>query len=84
MGLVQRAIEREGVPTISVTMLPDITRRVGVPRAVAVGFPLGHPLGFPGQASLQRRNLSLMLRHAGEIAGPGRIVDLGIGGKGVE
>ena len=80
MGLVQRAIEAAGIPTVSVTMLPDLTRKVGVPRAVRVSFPLGHPFGFPGQAFLQRRILSEMIRVAGAAATPGTIVDSGLGG----
>ena len=85
MGLVQRAIEAAGIPTVSVTMLPEITRKVGVPRAVRVGFPLGHPFGFPGQAFLQRRILSEMIRVAGAAQVPGTIVDLGVGeGAGEE
>ena len=79
MGLVQRAIEEAGVATISVTMAPDVTRRVRVPRAAAVAFPLGHPFGFPGEAFRQREILSRMLREAAEIRQPGTIVDLGYG-----
>ena len=77
MGLVQRAIEEAGIATISVTMAPDVTRRVRVPRAAAVAFPLGHPFGFPGEAFRQREILSRMLREAAAIREPGSIVDLG-------
>jgi len=68
------------VPTISVTMVPAITRKVRVPCAVHVRFPLGHPFGFPRQTFLQRRILSHMVSQAGAIDEPGTIVDLGIGG----
>lgn len=77
MGLVQRAIEEAGVATISVTMAPDVTRRVRVPRAAAVAFPLGHPFGFPGEAFRQREILAWLLRQAAEIREPGTIVDAG-------
>ena len=79
MGLVQRAIEEAGIATISVTMVPRLTRRVRVPRAVYAAFPLGHPFGFPGEAFRQREILSRMLRGAVEIREPGTIVDLGYG-----
>jgi len=79
VGLVQRAIEQEGIATISVTMAPDMTRRVRVPRAVYAAFPLGHPFGFPGEAFRQREILSRMLREAARIRDPGTIVDLGYG-----
>ena len=77
MGLVQRAIEEAGIATISVTMAPDVTRRVRVPRAAAVAFPLGHPFGYPGEAFRQRELLVRLLREAAAIREPGTIVDLG-------
>jgi D-proline reductase (dithiol) PrdB len=77
VGLVQRAIEAAGVPTVSVSMLRPMTRKIGVPRAIGVDFPLGHPFGFPGQSSRQRRILSGMARLAAEAVFPGTIVDLG-------
>ncbi len=76
MGLVQRAIEEAGIATLSVTMAPEVTRRVKVPRAAAVAFPLGHPFGFPGEAYRQRAVLARLLREAAAIREPGTIVDL--------
>jgi hypothetical protein len=38
-------------------MLPEITRRIRVPRALDVPYPLGFPLGVPGDAVGQRRVL---------------------------
>lgn len=76
VGLVQRAIEAAGVPTFSVTMLPEVTRRVGVPRAGAVPYPLGHPFGPPGDPQLRARLLRSALRGAQSIPEPGTIVDL--------
>lgn len=79
VGLVQRAIEAEGITTISMTMLPEITRKVGVPRALAVRLPLGHPFGMPGQRFLQAQLIRLMLSHAGTMSIPGEIVNTGLG-----
>lgn len=55
VGLVAGELERRGIATTSLTMLPDITRKVGTPRALAVPFPLGYPLGRPHDAALQLR-----------------------------
>ncbi len=79
MGLVQRAVEESGIATISVTMAPEVTRRVRVPRAASVAFPLGHPFGFPGEALRQRELLARLLELAKDIREPGTIVDLGTG-----
>jgi len=53
VGLAQAEIERRGIPTASITMLPDITRKIRAPRALAVPYPLGFPLGEGNNPSLQ-------------------------------
>lgn len=61
-GLVQGELERRGIVTASITMLPHITRKVGPPRALAVPFDLGYPLGQPHDAAGQRQVLRALLR----------------------
>jgi hypothetical protein len=53
--LVQSVIERAGIPTVSITLLREVTDRVQPPRALAVDRPLGYPLGAPSDISLQKR-----------------------------
>ena len=53
VGLIQRAVEAVGVSTVSITLIEDITRRVRPPRALAVPYPFGHPLGEPNNPELQ-------------------------------
>lgn len=64
VGLVAAALEAIGIVTVSLTMMPAVTRKVQPPRALAVPFPLGYPLGRPGDAALQRHVLRAMLRLA--------------------
>ena len=47
--------------TASLTMLPEVTRRVRPPRALAVPFPLGYPLGAPEAPQRQREVLIALL-----------------------
>ncbi len=47
--------------TASITMMPAVTRRVRPPRALAVPFPLGFPLGRPNAPALQRRIVEALL-----------------------
>lgn len=54
MGLIARAIEANGIPTVSISITKELTESVGVPRAVFVKWPLGHPLGEPNQPLQQR------------------------------
>ncbi len=48
--------------TCAVTCLPEISARVGGPRTLALPYPLGYPLGRPGEPALQRRILERALR----------------------
>jgi len=48
----------------------------GVPRAVAVEFPYGHPLGLPGHREMQTRVIQDALRVLAEAKGPNTIVHL--------
>ncbi len=52
---MQRAIERRGIPTVSVTVARDVTEHVKPPRAVFVPFMMGHHFGVPFHRDLQRR-----------------------------
>ncbi len=57
VGLIQSVIEKSGIPTVSITVLPEVTARVKPPRALAVDRPLGYPLGAPHDPVLQKRIL---------------------------
>jgi hypothetical protein len=54
VGLIQSVIEKTGIPTVSITLLPEITARVAPPRALIVNRPLGFPLGEPHNARMQK------------------------------
>jgi len=57
VGLIAGALERRGIATTSVTVLREVTGKVRTPRALAVSYALGYPLGKPGDAALQTRIL---------------------------
>jgi hypothetical protein len=54
---VQAEIERRGITTASLTLLPEVTKKVRPPRALSVPWPLGFPLGAPNDVALQRKVL---------------------------
>jgi len=58
VGLIAGALERRGIATTSVTMLKEVTAKVRTPRALAVPYALGYPLGKPNDAALQVRILA--------------------------
>ena len=45
VGLLARALEEGGLPTVAISMLPELSARVGTPRTLAVRFPFGAPCG---------------------------------------
>jgi hypothetical protein len=75
VGLIQRAIEAEGVSTISISLNRRITEKVKPPRALLVDFPLGHPMGTPFDCGLQRKILVEALMYLQVIVDPGTILD---------
>ncbi len=58
MCLIAGELERRGIATTSVTALPEVTKKVGVPRALSVPYALGYPLGRPHDVALQTRILT--------------------------
>ena len=76
MGLVQRVLEARGIPTVALSMIPDLTRAVGVPRLAGIGYPMGRPLGRPHDADGQRAVLRAMLELLTAAPGPDTYVEL--------
>ena len=76
MGLIGRAVEEVGIPTISISLNLAITEKVKPPRALLLDFPLGHPMGNPFDKALQRQILMSGLKYLKEISRPATIVDL--------
>jgi hypothetical protein len=52
---VQRAIERRGISTVSISVALDVTQHVKPPRALFLPFMMGHHFGVPFHRELQRR-----------------------------
>ncbi len=59
--LLQAAIERAGIATVSISLLREVTLALKPPRALFVQFPMGHPLGEPNNPQLQHRIISAAL-----------------------
>lgn len=76
--VLARWIEEAGLPTVIVTMMPDVAERIGAPRIVGVEFPYGHPFGVPHDRTMQRRVLGTALTVLSGAARPGTRIDLDI------
>lgn len=77
MGLVQRAIEAAGVPTVGITLQKAITLSVRPPRALYLRYPFGHPMGEAFAVAQQRTILTDALRALETVSTPGQIVEPG-------
>jgi len=61
VGLAQATVERRGIPTASVTLLGKVTATIRPPRALAVPYPLGFPLGEANEPEIQTEVLRQLL-----------------------
>jgi hypothetical protein len=75
VGLIARAIESVGIPTVTLSLAKDLTEAVGTPRAVFVKWPLGHPLGEPHNAAQQRTMIFTAFQVLQSAEVPGHIVE---------
>jgi D-proline reductase (dithiol) PrdB len=76
VGLVQRVLEARGIPTVALSMIPDLTRAVGVPRLAGISYPMGRPLGRPHDADGQRAVLRTLVDLLVAARGPDSYVEL--------
>ena len=59
--MLARLVEAAGIPTVTVTMMPDVAAALLTPRVVGVEFPFGHPFGMPADRAMQRTVLETAL-----------------------
>jgi D-proline reductase (dithiol) PrdB len=76
VGLIQREIEKAGVPTIGVSIVRAYSERVKPPRTIFLKWPYGHPFGEPFHPAQQRVVLAEAFRALYAIREPGTIIDL--------
>jgi hypothetical protein len=53
VALIQAAIERTGIATVSISLLREVTEAIKPPRALLVPYRMGYPLGSPDDPALQ-------------------------------
>jgi D-proline reductase (dithiol) PrdB len=69
VGLVSRAIEEEGVPTVTLSM----ERKVAAPRVAFVPFPYNFPVGEPEERGKHREIVLAALCLLHELREPGEV-----------
>jgi len=72
---VQREIEMRGVPTVLITVSPEVSAQMRPPRALyPKGFKIGNSMGRPNLRELQRQVLRDALGLLTENTRPGSII----------
>ena len=74
--MIQREIEKQGIPAIGISIVRQYSEKVRPPRTVFLRWPFGHPLGEPFNTPQQRVVLAEALRALYVIQEPGSIIDL--------
>ncbi len=72
VALLAGEVEERGLPTVALSLLPELSRIVRVPRTLALRFPFGAPCGDPGNAPLHAAVLEEALGLL-ESAAPGEV-----------
>ncbi|MDF1593934.1 MAG: hypothetical protein P1P89_20700 [Desulfobacterales bacterium] len=74
--MIQREIEKAGIPTIGITIVRNYTEKVKPPRSIFLKWPFGHPLGEPFKVAQHRAVLTKAFEALYQINTPGEIVDI--------
>ncbi|MEK7723896.1 MAG: hypothetical protein AAB336_06075 [Acidobacteriota bacterium] len=61
VSLIQAEIERNKIPTVSISLLKEVTSILKPSRALFVPFKMGYPLGLQNNADLQHKIIAQAL-----------------------
>jgi len=74
--VLARVIETLGIPTVTVTMMPDLAMKFRLSRVVGVEFPFGHNFGTPGNDAMMLAVARAACQALEEAGAPGYRLDL--------
>ncbi len=77
VGHAARVFEERGIATVCVFIeaFSHFARQMRVPRVLVTPFPMGRPLGAPGDDETQRSVVTAALRLVDEATGPETVVE---------
>lgn len=78
-GLIARALESAGIPTLAVGVEPALWEKVRPPRAVWSRHPYGAPFGQPGNKGKQTELLKLALEAMDTMSSRGSVWEIPLG-----
>lgn len=74
--MLARVIESFGIPTVTVTMMPDLAQKYRLSRVVGVEFPFGHSFGTPHNDALMLKVSRAAVQALNEAGEPGYRLDV--------
>ena len=74
--MLARVIENLGIPTVTVTMMPDLAQKFRLSRVVGVEFPFGHSFGTPHNDGLMLKVSRAAIQALAEAGEPGYRLDV--------
>jgi hypothetical protein len=74
--VLARVIESAGIPTVTVTMMPDLAAKFRLSRIVGVEFPFGHSFGTPHNDELMRTVANACVQALDEAGAAGYRLDV--------
>lgn len=75
VGLIQREIETQGISTVGISIVREISEKVKPPRTYFLKYPFGHALGEPFNKKQQVTIFKECLTVLESAQKPGIIVD---------
>jgi D-proline reductase (dithiol) PrdB len=73
LAVIQRQLEMSGLATIALTLEPELTKLVQVPRAMIVDFPPGCPVGEPTDRDKQLKVVREAFEYLTTMRQPGTV-----------
>ena len=74
--MLAQEFEKAGLSTVTVTMMPYWSEKLGTPRTLGVEFPFGHAFGMPNDREMQMTVIRAALSLLDEGREPGIVRDL--------
>lgn len=74
--MLARVVESLGIPTVTVTMIPDLAEKFRLSRIVGVEFPFGHSFGMPHDDSMMLTVSRAAVQALSEAGAPGYRLDV--------
>ena len=75
-GLISRALDREGISTVTLMTIREVAQQVKLPRPLFINFPFGRTLGPAHATALHKSIVNDMVHALKTLERPGKVTEL--------